>query len=86
MRPGGVDIVGPSNIVTLLKTIPPYWAPAIQLFKDRVGDHTTEEGRSFLNARSPLSHVEQIKKPLLIGQGANARSGRCDGTFGPRAV
>jgi dipeptidyl aminopeptidase/acylaminoacyl peptidase len=67
----GVDIVGPSNIVTLLKTIPPYWAPAIQQFKDRVGDFTTEEGRSFLNERSPLSHVESIKKPLLIGQGAN---------------
>jgi dipeptidyl aminopeptidase/acylaminoacyl peptidase len=67
----GVDIVGPSNIVTLLKTIPPYWAPAIQLFKDRVGDHTTEEGRKFLESRSPLSRVEKIKKPLLIGQGAN---------------
>src|SRR5438552_4849704 len=67
----GVDIVGPSNIVTLLKTIPPYWAPAIQLFKDRVGDHTTDEGRKFLESRSPLSKVDQIKRPLLIGQGAN---------------
>jgi dipeptidyl aminopeptidase/acylaminoacyl peptidase len=67
----GVDIVGPSNIVTLLKTIPPYWEPAIQLFKDRVGDHTTEEGRKLLESRSPLSRVERIKKPLLIGQGAN---------------
>ena len=67
----GVDIVGPSNIVTLLNTIPPYWAPAIQLFKDRVGDHTTEEGRKFLASRSPLTYVDQIKRPLLIGQGAN---------------
>ena len=67
----GVDIVGPSNIVTLLGTIPPYWAPAIQQFKDRVGDHTTDEGRAFLNARSPLSHVDAIQRPLLIGQGAN---------------
>jgi dipeptidyl aminopeptidase/acylaminoacyl peptidase len=67
----GVDIVGPSNIVTLLKTIPPYWAPALQLFKDRVGDHTTEEGRKFLEARSPLTFVAKIKRPLLIGQGAN---------------
>lgn len=67
----GVDIVGPSNIVTLLKTIPPYWAPALQMFKDRVGDHLTDEGRKFLEERSPLSKVEQIKKPLLIGQGAN---------------
>jgi dipeptidyl aminopeptidase/acylaminoacyl peptidase len=67
----GVDIVGPSSIVTLLNTIPPYWAPAIQQFKDRVGDHTTEEGRKFLDERSPLSRVEAIKRPLLIGQGAN---------------
>lgn len=67
----GVDVVGPSNITTLLKTIPPYWAPAIQLFKDRVGDHTTEEGRKFLDSRSPLTFVDKIKRPLLIGQGAN---------------
>jgi dipeptidyl aminopeptidase/acylaminoacyl peptidase len=67
----GVDIVGPSSIVTLLNTIPPYWAPAVQLFKDRVGDHTTAEGKKFLEERSPLSRVAQIKKPLLIGQGAN---------------
>ncbi len=67
----GVDIVGPSNITTLLKTIPPYWAPQIELFKKRVGDHTTEEGRAFLESRSPLAKVGNIKKPLLIGQGAN---------------
>jgi len=67
----GVDIVGPSNIITLLSTIPPYWAPAIQMFKDRVGDHTTEEGKAFLLERSPLSHVDAIRRPLLIGQGAN---------------
>lgn len=67
----GVDIVGPSNIRTLLQTIPPYWAPAVAQWKTRVGDHTTEEGRAFLDSRSPLTHVEKIKKPLLIGQGAN---------------
>ncbi|HYT94361.1 MAG TPA: S9 family peptidase [Gemmataceae bacterium] len=67
----GVDIVGPSNLVTLLKTIPPYWAPVMQLFKDRVGDHTTAEGKKLLEERSPLTHVARIKKPLLIGQGAN---------------
>jgi dipeptidyl aminopeptidase/acylaminoacyl peptidase len=67
----GVDIVGPSNIVTLLNSIPPYWAPMIQLFKDRVGDHTTEEGKKFLNERSPLNLVEKIQRPLLIAQGAN---------------
>lgn len=67
----GVDIVGPSNLVTLLSTIPPYWAPMIEMFTTRVGDHRTEEGRSFLAQRSPLTFVDRIKKPLLIGQGAN---------------
>jgi dipeptidyl aminopeptidase/acylaminoacyl peptidase len=67
----GVDIVGPSNLFTLLSTIPPYWAPMIQMFKDRVGDPTTDEGKKLLNERSPLNFVERIKRPLLIGQGAN---------------
>lgn len=67
----GVDIVGPSNILTLLSTIPAYWAPAMQMFKDRVGDYSTEEGKKFLTERSPLTHFQKIKKPLLIAQGAN---------------
>ncbi len=67
----GVDIVGPSNIFTLLSTIPPYWAPMVQMFKDRVGDMTTEEGKKLLDERSPLNYVEKINKPLLIAQGAN---------------
>ena len=67
----GVDIVGPSNLVTLLNTIPPYWQPHIELWASRVGDHRTEEGREFLLQRSPLTHVDNICRPLLIGQGAN---------------
>jgi len=67
----GVDIVGPSNIVTLLNTIPPYWQPLMEMFTSRVGDHRTEEGRKFLESRSPLTFVDRISKPLLIGQGAN---------------
>jgi dipeptidyl aminopeptidase/acylaminoacyl peptidase len=67
----GIDVVGPSNILTLLATIPPYWASGIQMFKDRVGDFTTDEGKKFLTDRSPLTFVDRIKKPLLIGQGAN---------------
>jgi dipeptidyl aminopeptidase/acylaminoacyl peptidase len=67
----GVDIVGPSNLNTLLSTIPPYWAPMIEEFARRVGDHRTEEGKKFLFERSALSRVDAIKKPLLIGQGAN---------------
>jgi len=67
----GVDIVGISNLITLLETIPPYWEPQIELFATRVGDHRTEEGRAFLARRSPLTYADQIKNPLLIGQGAN---------------
>ncbi|HEX7551281.1 MAG TPA: S9 family peptidase [Candidatus Methylomirabilis sp.] len=67
----GVDIVGPSNLVTLLTTIPPYWEPGIAMFTTRVGDHRTEDGRRFLEGRSPLSYVDRIQRPLLIGQGAN---------------
>jgi dipeptidyl aminopeptidase/acylaminoacyl peptidase len=67
----GVDIVGPSNIITLLSTIPPYWKPVKQMFTDRVGDDSTEEGKAALLEVSPLTHVEKIDRPLLIGQGAN---------------
>jgi dipeptidyl aminopeptidase/acylaminoacyl peptidase len=67
----GVDIVGPSNLVTLLETVPPYWAPMVDRFARRVGDHRTPEGKRFLTERSPLTYADRIKKPLLIGQGAN---------------
>jgi dipeptidyl aminopeptidase/acylaminoacyl peptidase len=65
----GVDIVGPSNLVTLLKSIPPYWIPMKSAFDRRVGKVETEE--EFLRSRSPLFKASQIKAPLLIGQGAN---------------
>lgn len=65
----GVDIVGPSNIITLLNTIPAYWAPVKSMFAKRVGDVEKEE--DFLKSRSPLFFVDKIKVPLLIGQGAN---------------
>ncbi|HEU5136457.1 MAG TPA: S9 family peptidase [Steroidobacteraceae bacterium] len=67
----GVDIVGPSNLNTLLGSIPPYWKAFFEEFATRVGDPRTEEGKKLLNERSPISRVEAIKKPLLIGQGAN---------------
>jgi len=64
-----VDIVGPSNLRTLLETIPPYWAPVkAQLYK-RVGNPETDQ--EFLWSRSPLSRVRDIRIPLLIAQGAN---------------
>ncbi len=67
----GVDIVGPSNLVTLIQSIPPYWKPFLDTFTLRVGDISTEEGQKFLRSRSPLYKADQISKPLLIGQGAN---------------
>ncbi len=67
----GVDIVGPSNLGTLLATIPPYWKAFFEEFADRVGDPRTPEGKKLLEERSPLTHVHKIKKPLLIAQGAN---------------
>lgn len=67
----GVDIVGPSNLITLLESIPPYWKPMLELFTTRVGDFRTEEGRSLLKAHSPLTFADRIRAPLLIGQGAN---------------
>lgn len=62
----GVDIVGPSNLNTLLKTIPPYWSTMLATFHKRMGD--SEE---ILKEQSPLFKADQIRVPLLIGQGAN---------------
>jgi len=67
----GVDIVGPSNLITLLKTIPPYWESGRRQFAVRMGDQDTEEGRALLTERSPLSYADKIERPLLIGQGKN---------------
>ncbi len=67
----GVDIVGPSNLETLLATIPPYWAPLVKIFHERMGDPGTPEGLALLKAASPLYKADQITKPLLIAQGAN---------------
>jgi dipeptidyl aminopeptidase/acylaminoacyl peptidase len=67
----GVDIVGPSSLITLLENPPEYWFSFMPVMKLRVGDWTSEAGRKFLESRSPLNFVDKIKKPLLIGQGAN---------------
>jgi dipeptidyl aminopeptidase/acylaminoacyl peptidase len=64
-----VDIVGPSNLQTLLETIPPYWAPIRQQLYKRVGNPETDQ--EFLWSRSPLSRARDIRIPLLIAQGAN---------------
>jgi dipeptidyl aminopeptidase/acylaminoacyl peptidase len=67
----GVDIVGPSSLVTLLQNVPEYWMPFMPVMKVRVGDVDTEDGRAELLKMSPLTLVDKIKKPLLIAQGAN---------------
>jgi dipeptidyl aminopeptidase/acylaminoacyl peptidase len=64
-----VDVVGPSNLKTLIESIPPYWAPLVAQFHQRVGDPATEE--EFLWSRSPLSRVDDIRIPILVAQGAN---------------
>jgi dipeptidyl aminopeptidase/acylaminoacyl peptidase len=66
-----VDIVGPSNLVTLLENVPPYWAPFLPMLTSKLADPKTEAGKTWLLSRSPLSKVDQIQRPLLIGQGAN---------------
>jgi dipeptidyl aminopeptidase/acylaminoacyl peptidase len=67
----GVSIVGPSNLNTLLASIPPYWESFLETFRRRVGDPSTAEGRKLLSERSPLFKAGQIERPLLIAQGAN---------------
>ena len=64
-----VDIVGMSNVDTLLKTIPPYWTSLLDEFRNRVGNPETEP--EFIKSISPLFYVDAIKIPILIAQGAN---------------
>jgi len=66
-----VDIVGPSNLITLLDSIPPYWESIRVLFYKRMGDPNTPEGKALLTERSPLNSAGRIKTPLLVAQGAN---------------
>ncbi|MGY4225144.1 dipeptidyl aminopeptidase/acylaminoacyl peptidase [Bradyrhizobium sp. USDA 4503] len=62
-----VDLFGISNLVTFMATIPPYWRSWFSIWKKRLGDPDTEEGRAFLAERSPLSHIDRA--PILIAQG-----------------
>ncbi len=67
----GVSIVGPSNLITLLNSIPPYWESIRKIFTERMGDPSTPEGRAQLERQSPLNSAGKIKAPLLVVQGAN---------------
>jgi dipeptidyl aminopeptidase/acylaminoacyl peptidase len=66
-----VELFGPSNLITLLDSIPPYWEPIRQMFYRRMGNPTTAEGKALLMERSPLNSAAKIKTPLMIAQGAN---------------
>lgn len=67
----GISYVGPSNILTLIKTIPPYWVPIKKSFMLRVGNPDNPEELKRLREQSPLFSAKQIKAPLLVIQGAN---------------
>jgi dipeptidyl aminopeptidase/acylaminoacyl peptidase len=67
----GVSIVGPSNLITLLDSIPPYWEAGRIIFHERMGNPTTPEGKAQLVRQSPLTSAQKIKTPLLVAQGAN---------------
>ena len=67
----GVAMVGPSNLITMLETGPPYWKPWFDFRTSRIGDPRTEEGRAMLKERSPLTHAGRIVRPLMIVHGAN---------------
>jgi dipeptidyl aminopeptidase/acylaminoacyl peptidase len=66
-----VTIVGPSNLLTLLESIPPYWEAARTLFNVRLGNPSTPEGKAQLQRQSPLNSASKIRTPLMVIQGAN---------------
>ncbi len=66
-----VSIVGPSNLITLLESIPPYWEAGRIIFHERMGNPNTPEGKAQLVKQSPLNSAQKIKTPLLVVQGAN---------------
>ena len=66
-----VAIVGPSNLITLLESIPPYWEAGRIIFHERMGNPTKAEGQAQLKRQSPLNSADKIKTPLLVAQGQN---------------
>jgi dipeptidyl aminopeptidase/acylaminoacyl peptidase len=66
-----VDIVGPSNLKTLIQSIPPYWKPMRSIFDTRMGNVDDPKDADLIKAASPLFKADKIQRPLLIGQGAN---------------
>ncbi len=67
----GVSYVGPSNLITLLESIPPYWGPIVKVFHKRLGNPEDPEDAKRLKKQSPLFSADKIDDPLLVIQGAN---------------
>ena len=67
----GVSVVGPSNLITLLESIPPYWKSIEKMFHERMGDPENPLGKQKLKKQSPLFSAHKIKAPLMVVQGAN---------------
>ncbi|MEM7102139.1 MAG: S9 family peptidase [Bacteroidota bacterium] len=65
-----IDYVGVSNLFTFMNSIPPYWKPYLQMLKEMVGDPDDAKDKARMEATSPVFHVDKIKAPLLIAQGA----------------
>lgn len=64
-----IDYVGVSNLFTFMQTIPPYWKPLLDMMYEMVGDPVKD--KEMMEKYSPVFHVDQIKAPLFIAQGAN---------------
>lgn len=67
----GVDYVGVSNLFTFMKTIPPYWKPYLKIIKEIWYDEDVAEEKAIMEEVSPVFHIDKIKKPLFVVQGAN---------------
>jgi dipeptidyl aminopeptidase/acylaminoacyl peptidase len=65
----GVDLVGPSNLTTFLKSIPPYWLPWVKYWHKEIGDPVKD--KKIYQERSPLNYADRIVRPLFVIHGAN---------------
>lgn len=66
-----VDFFGPSNLITFMETVPPYWRPLMAMMNIRVGNPDDEADRAMLEEYSPLNYPENITMPIFIVQGEN---------------
>lgn len=67
----GVDYVGVSNLFTFMETIPPYWKPYEKILREIWYDEKIPEEKAIMEEVSPVFHIDKIKKPLFVVQGAN---------------